>query len=167
MEDKTTDFVPIKGSAYSWGPLEEGVWTLNHHDQEDITNLLLGHKVVKVDDEHLVLDNGTTIKAIGHNGGCSCNSGCYDLSVLNGADNIITRVEFDYRPAGDDEHPTFDEGDADAPEGQWAGYYRVFVFAEDKQINLMQFDGTDGNGYYGTGFEILVREAVVTGGSGS
>lgn len=158
MESKTDQFVPIEGGAYSWGSLEEGVRKLDHTDQEDITDLLLGHKVVKVDDEHLVLDNGTTIKAIGHDGGCACSAGCYDLSVLNGTDNIITRVEFDYRPAGDGEDPTFEEGDDDAPKDRWTGYYRVFVFAEDKRINLMQFDGTDGNGYYGTGFEILVRE---------
>ena len=148
-------FRPIKGDARSWG-IPEGVTRLNQEDTNEIENLLIGHAVKKVDGEHLVLDNGTTIKAIGHDGGCACSAGCYDLSVLNGVDNIITRVEFDYQPAGDYDKPEF-SGHPDDPTDGYTGYYRVFVFADNQQINLMQFDGSDGNGYYGTGFEILVR----------
>lgn len=152
-----TNFTPINGTASSWGDREPDLRTLNENDTAEIASLLTGRKVTKVDGEHLVLDNGTTIKAIGHDGGCSCSSGCYDLTVLNGADNIITRVEFDYRPAGDGESPK--KGDhPDDPDDEWTGFYRVFVYAENQRINLMQFDGTDGNGYYGTGFELLVRD---------
>lgn len=153
-----SDFQPINGDAGAWiRDREDGILVMNEEDQAAITALLMGRKVTKVDDEHLLLDNGSVIKAIGHDGGCSCSSGCYDLSVLNGVDNIITRVEYDYRPAGDFE-PIEKDGHPDDPEDAWTGYYRVFVFADNQQINLMQFDGTDGNGYYGTGFEILVRE---------
>lgn len=35
--------------------------------------------------------------------------------------------------------------------------YKVFVFTEDTRITSEQIDGTDGNGYYGTGYEIYVR----------
>lgn len=154
------DFAPIKGSAGDWNRgREDGVRTLNEEDREEIANLLVGHKVTKADAEHLVLDNGTVIKAIGHDGGCACSAGCYDLSVLNGVDNVITRVDFDYRPA-DDGGKVERSGHPDDPEDEWTGYYRVFVFADNQQINLMQFDGTDGNGYYGTGFEILVRDVT-------
>ena len=69
--------------------------------------------------------------------------------MLNSADNAITAVEFDYAPHSDDDDDIDDEAGS--------GYYRIFVYAENQKINLMQFDGTDGNGYYGTGFEILVR----------
>jgi hypothetical protein len=119
--------------------------------------------VTKVGDEHLLLDNGTVIKAIGHDGGCACSAGCYDLSVLNGVDNIITRVEFDYLPGGDGDYGKPEKPERthpDDPEDPWTGYYRVFVFADNQQINLMQFDGSDGNGYYGTGFELLVRDVT-------
>lgn len=154
------DFRPIKGSASDWNrDREDGVRVLDHDDRDAITALLMGKKVVKVDDEHLLLDDGTTIKAIGHDGGCACSAGCYDLSVLNGVDNVITRVEYDYRPAGDGEKSERGEH-PDDPEDEWTGYYRVFVYAENQRVNLMQFDGTDGNGYYGTGFEILVRGAA-------
>ena len=151
-------FRPIKGDAGDWNrDREDGVRVLTHDDQEQISALLMGRKVSKADGEHLLLDNGVTIKAIGHDGGCACSAGCYDLSVLNGVDNIITRVEYDYQPAGD--YDTDRTGShPDDPSDKWTGFYRVFVFAENQQINLMQFDGSDGNGYYGTGFELLVRE---------
>lgn len=158
--------MPIPGDAGSWGRTDEpGVRRLNQDEQDEITQLLVGRKVTKVDSEHLLLDDGTVIKAIGHDGGCACSAGCYDLSVLNGVDNIITRVAFDYHPAGDDDTP-WDQPNAKAdyetcefgPTEKYTGHYRVFVFADNEQINLMQFDGSDGNGYYGTGFEILVRD---------
>lgn len=152
-------FTPIQGDASTyWSDREEGVESVRETDEERISALLMGRKVTKVDGEHLLLDNGTVIKAIGHDGGCACSAGCYDLSVLNGTDNVITRVEFDYRPAGDYETPSR-SGHPDDPEDEWTGYYRVFVYADNQQVNLMQFDGSDGNGYYGTGFELLVREA--------
>lgn len=153
----TDNFQPIKGSTYSPYDIEDDVRRLNENDNDEITALLMGRRVTKVDDEHIVLDNGTTIKAIGHDGGCACSAGCYDLSVLNGVDNAITRVEYDYRPAGDGDYPA-KTGHPDDPTDEYEGYYRVFVYADNQQINLMQFDGSDGNGYYGTGFEILVRE---------
>ena len=160
----TSTFRPIKGSASSWGDTEPGVQRLNEESREEITNLLMGRKVEKVDDEHLLLDDGTVIKAIGHDGGCACSAGCYDLSVLNGVDNIITRVEFDYCPTGDFEGWRDEPTDAQsceygASEDKWEGHYRIFVFADDQRINLMQVDGSDGNGYYGTGYELLVRMA--------
>lgn len=159
-----TEFTPIKGSASSWNrDREDGITVLDETDEDAITGLLMGRTVTKVDGEHLILDDGTTIKAIGHDGGCACSAGCYDLSVLNGVDNIITKVEYDYRPASD--YDGYENGDAksghpDDPDDKWTGYYRVFVYAENQKINLMQFDGSDGNGYYGTGFELLVRKAA-------
>lgn len=156
-----TNFTPIKGSSSDWNrDREDGVRVLDENAQDEITELLMGRKVTKVDDEHLLLDDGTVIKAIGHDGGCSCGAGDYDLSALNGVDNIITRVEYDYHPA-DDSDPYDGPNEAkkcNPDQAEYTGHYRVFVYAENQQINLMQFDGTDGNGYYGTGFEILVRE---------
>lgn len=148
-------FRPIKATASDW-TRDEDVETLDHTEQGRIENLLLGRTVEKVDADHLLLDNGVLIKAIGHDGGCACSAGCYDLSVLNGCDNIITRVEFDYSPVGE-WGDARNSGHPDDPKDGWTGYYRVFVYADNQQINLMQFDGSDGNGYYGTGFELLVR----------
>lgn len=154
----TDSFVPIEGTASDWNT-PEGVRRIDENAQDEIERLLLGRKVTKVDDEHLLLDNGTVIKAIGHDGGCACSAGCYDLEVLNGVDNIITKVEFDYAPASDGDYPEHGKH-PDDPDDKWTGYYRIFVYAENQQINLMQVNGTDGNGYYGTGFGLLVREVT-------
>ena len=35
--------------------------------------------------------------------------------------------------------------------------YKIFVYAEDKKIKAVQVDGDDGNGYYGTGYSIMVK----------
>jgi hypothetical protein len=116
--------------------------SFNEEEHDGITALLLGRKVTKVADDTLVLDDSRVLKFIGHDGGCACSSGCYDLTELNGVDNVITRVEFVNDPAGDDHN------------GE--GTYQIFVYADNVRINLATFEGTDGNGYYGTGYEIRV-----------
>lgn len=138
------------------------------HTQDDtatIKALLVGRSVRKVAADHLRLDDGTLLKFVGHDGGCACSAGCYDLTELNDAPNIITNVEFEDAPGGDgvpcrtcgkdwcydDDHDTGDEG-----------RYRIFVYAENQKINLATFEGSDGNGYYGTGYYVLVRRPATT-----
>ncbi len=130
---------------------------LDEDDTTQITELLMGRKVTDVLGDVMTLDNGTRIKVQGNDGGCSCGAGDYELSVLNRVDNIITNVEFDYRPAGDGDYVEFDENDPDAPGSEYEGFYRIYVFAGHEKINLLQVDGTDGNGYYGTGFSLTVE----------
>jgi hypothetical protein len=119
---------------------------LNEADKQEITDLLTGRKVVKVADDTLRLDDGRVLRLVGNDGGCACSAGCYDLTALNGVDNVITKVEFEDSPSGDDE------------EGE--GFYKIFVFADNERINLATFEGSDGNGYYGTGYAIHVTEAT-------
>lgn len=136
---------------------------------ERLRELLMGRKVVRAEirdetppDEYradsvgyLTLDDGTVLKVWGNDGGCACSAGCYPLTTLNDCDNIITNVEVE-------EHP--DDDDVKCPEcGErycWKheneGYYRIFVYAEDRKINLASFEGSDGNGYYGTGWWLAV-----------
>lgn len=125
-----------------------------------LKELLVGHKIVKAEgaaitddlgyrDDNtgvLTLDDGTVIEVEGNDGGCACNSGCYPLTELNHVDNIITNVEVEENPGGDYDEP-------------YEGYYRIFVIAEDRRLMVASFDGTDGNGYYGTGWWMRVREA--------
>ena len=35
--------------------------------------------------------------------------------------------------------------------------YKIFVYAENQKLKLLQVDGDDGNGYYGTGYSIIVK----------
>jgi hypothetical protein len=140
-----TKFRPIKASDGDvWHDYKKDFDA--HYDQDAhgaLALLLLGHAVSKVAVDHLLLDDGTLLKIVGHEGGCSCNAGCYDLTALNGVENIITSVEF--------------EDDPDEGWGDGGGTYRIFVFAGDQRINLATFEGSDGNGYYGTGYRVLVR----------
>lgn len=120
-----------------------GLGVYSESDERGIKDLLLGRTVQKVGEDHLLLDDGKVVKLVGNDGGCACSAGCYYLTELNEVPNIITNVEVYSDPAGDDE------------DGE--GVYRIFVYAENRKINLATFEGTDGNGYYGTGFHILVR----------
>lgn len=116
-------------------------------DQQAITDLLIGHSVAVVGEDRLRLDNGTVLEIQPNQGGCACSSGDYDLTALNGIENIITRVEFEQVDLDFDKDTYNDQS------------YRIFVYAGDERINLISVDGSDGNGYYGTGYEIYVRSA--------
>ena len=137
-----------------------------YEEPAEAVEALVGHRIVAItrnrpprrdlgtlgtlgDLASLTLDNGTVVELIGHDGGCAYASGCYtldELAALPEVDHIITAVEFN-----DD-----DVDDNDSLE--MAGTYRVFIFAEDRRIQLASFEGWAGNGcWYGTGYLIRVR----------
>jgi len=124
-----------------WGA--QGITSLSQDSAAEFSELLVGHRVTKVAKDHLLLDDGTLLRFVNGEGGCSCGAGDYDLTELNGVDNLITAVELVNSPSGDDL-----DGD---------GTYKIFVFAGNERINLATYEGTDGNGWYGTGYAVLVR----------
>lgn len=118
-----------------------------------LRELLFGRKIVLAEQHtpsadnnysegRLVLDDGTSL-LVGGNEGCGgCPSGYYWLTDLNSVDNAISNVVVEEEFADDD------------------GVYRIFVIAEDKNQHLVaQFEGSDGNGYYGSGYWISVVSA--------
>ena len=116
---------------------------LDQNDEDKVKALLLGHSIRKVSETELELDDGTKL-TIQPNGGCGgCWRGSYAITELNGCENLITDVSVDVA-SGD---PNDSEPDL---------VYRIFVMAVDKRINLLTVEGSDGNGYYGTGYEIKV-----------
>jgi hypothetical protein len=140
-------FQPIT-EDYTWdGDDHPDLTRVEHSQQKELEELLMGHKVDRVSDDHLLLDDGTVLRVIGNEGCGGCSSGWYELKTLNRVDNIITKVEFDYQP-----HEEYDDERDE-------GFYRIFVLAGDERINLLSVDGSDGNGYYGTGFDLIVRKA--------
>lgn len=113
---------------------------LNECNEKEIKELLLGHKIVADEaSDSLVLDSGTLLQ-INPNIGCGgCESGNYCLQHIASVNNAITNVELveDY----DDDYYK---------------HYRIFVIADGMTTELLDVYGTDGNGYYGTGYEIDV-----------
>jgi hypothetical protein len=110
-------------------------------DEQGITDLLMGRSVTVAGDALLRLDDGTELEIIPNEGGRACPAGNYELTALNGIENIITRVELDVVNPGEDQETS----------------YRIFVYAGNERVNLISVDGSDGNGYYGTGYEIRVK----------
>lgn len=147
--------------------------TVSQHNSEEEFDWLIGHRVVEAStyrvgipgteyahtywnggptetsyheyaDGYLVLDNGVHAYIKGNEGCGGCASGNYDLQHLVTVDNVITSVRLATETSCYDEYS--DEYVS----------YRIFVYAGAEEINLMQVDGTDGNGYYGTGYSITV-----------
>ena len=116
---------------------------LYYCEEEKIKELLMYRKIVKVENDTLYLDNGVELEVLSNEGCGGCSSGWYSITELNECDNVITNVEFECSDIDDEYDDTS---------------YRIFVYAEDKRIKILQVDGTDGNGYYGTGYSIRVRE---------
>ena len=111
-------------------------------EEQAITDLLLYHKIVEVRGDTLTLDNGVQLEVHGNEGCGGCASGNYYVTELNGCDNAITKVEFT----------------CDSDESEWGDKsFKIFVYAENQIIKILHVDRTDGNGYYGTGYDIRVR----------
>ena len=119
---------------------------LDECDEEEIKALLIGRKV-KVDGDNLILDNGIILEVIANEGCGGCNSGWYSITKLNEVDNAITNVEFECNSIDANEENDFSDTS-----------YKYLCFVKIQEINLLQVDGSDGNGYYGTGYEIIVKQ---------
>ena len=114
--------------------------TLCEQNEKEIEELLLGHKVTADDYDKLILDNGVVLQ-INPNIGCgACESGNYYLEHISSVNNAITNVEF------------VEEFDDDC----YYEHYKIFVIADGMTTELLDVYGTDGNGYYGTGYTIDV-----------
>lgn len=111
--------------------------------ENEVKDLLLFRKIVEVEalSEQigvLTLDNGIQLIVEGNEGCGGCSNGWYYLEELNNCDNAITDVECVLEVDG------------------WGDVYHIFVYADDKKINCIEYRGED-NGYYGTGYDLFVR----------
>jgi hypothetical protein len=127
---------------------------------EEFAALLVGRRIVAAEfgsfarpdgktygdpvEGRLTLDDGTQVYVAPHQGGCSCGSGDYELTSLVAVDNVITSARSVAQP-----HPEY-------PDDEDAISYRIYVYADNVEVNAVQVDGNDGNGYYGTGYRLMV-----------
>lgn len=115
--------------------------TLCEQNETEIEELLLGHKVTADENnDALILDNGVVLQIYPNIGCYGCESGNYYLQHISSVNNAITNVEF------------VEEYDDDC----YYEHYRIFVIADGMTTELLDVYGTDGNGYYGTGYTIDV-----------
>lgn len=115
------------------------------NSDKDFSSVLVGRSIKEAKNGALWLDNGIKLKIIPNEGGCSCGAGDYSLTALNKCDNIITSCHLVHETT--------------AIDGEDPNIWRLFVFAGNEAVNAFTVEGDDGNGYYGTGFEVLVSEA--------
>lgn len=130
--------------------------TLTQDDETATRDLLMGRRIVAAEmgdfptegynkaTGRLTLDDGTQVLIAPNDGGCSCGGGDYDLDKLTTVDNVITDVRL-----ACEEEP-----------GHYGQSYRVYVVADNVEINVLSVKGDDGSGYYGTGYELFVVPAV-------
>ena len=117
-------------------------YEIEYYEEQKIKELLLYRKIVKVEYETLILDNGIELEIKGNEGCGGCGAGWYAVTELNTCENAITNVEF--------------IEDSDTKDDYDETSYKIFVLAADERIKILQVDGDDGNGYYGTGYTIHV-----------
>lgn len=129
-------------------------YTVDWEDAKELNDLFFGKRIIDVVGSSLILDDGTELEVVG-NEGCSCGAGEYQLTSLAKCDNVITKVDVDV------------EGERDEYDDYWAEdtVYKLFVYADNQAINVATVEGSDGNGYYGTGFSIRVKKNESTTGT--
>lgn len=113
---------------------------IQHDELDRMKEILLGRRIVEASGQNLTLDDGTILQIVPNEGGCICGAGDYELRSITKFDNVITSVEV---------RSLADEG------GQT---YQLFVYSGGISTSVAQIVGDDGNGYYGTGFEIYVTK---------
>lgn len=130
-----------------WNDRKTGERYIDDSEAEEISRLLIGRTVTKVADDKLTLDDGTKLRVVANEGCGGCSAGWYELKALNGCENAITRAEVVVENKNPDDR--WDEEKT----------YRLFVYADNQKVSLVTVEGDDGNGYYGSGFEIVVAPA--------
>lgn len=127
-----------------------------HKDGRDF-DFLIGKSIIKVEEKQVKSEYGYnvdgyiltckdgTIIEIATNEGCGgCGNGWSsfeDLKKLEENNNVITNVEVKY-------------------ENKWCedDDFTIFIYYEDNTINQIKGDDGYGNGYYGGGFYVTIKD---------
>jgi hypothetical protein len=116
--------------------------------ENEARQYLVGHKIVEARKNtesslygqttgEFVLDDGTVLAVQGNQGCGGCDEGWYNVEHIAATDNIITSVRSEI---SNDET-----------------VFRLYVITANEELLALEVEGTD-NGYYGTGYEIYVKE---------
>ena len=130
-----------------------------NQDKPDTLGLLIGRYVTNIEtgtfvtkdwlqdceksQALLTLDNGTQLLAMGRGGGGDCGQGDFELTKAFYQGSPTARIMTALADmAGDEEYGG----------GISATAFKVFVVVDDQKLPLLEFDGFEGEGYYGRGF---------------
>lgn len=116
-----------------------------YYDSDDFTPLLAGRYVTNIVDDTMTLDDGTRLEFEG-NMGCSCGSGQYDITSMFQRGTPTARIM----------SAEVEVNEADESDEYSNLVYTLFVIVEDERLPLVECQGNDGNGYYGSGFTVRV-----------
>lgn len=132
-------------------------------DNPDTLGLLIGRYVTNIETGTFVtkawmgdcekpqalitLDDGTQLLAVGRSGGCTCGQGDFEFTKAFYQGSPTARimnamVEMEGEPSYDGETS--------------ATCFKVFVIVDGEKLPLLEFDGYEGEGYYGRGFWLYV-----------
>lgn len=133
------------------------------YDTPDTLSLLIGRYVTNIEvgtfindylfDEcekrqaRLTLDDGTQLVAIGRSGGCCCGQGDFEFTKAFYQGSPTARIMNAMVEMEGNEWYDMDIS---------ATGFKVFVIVEDEKLPLLEFDGYEGDGYYGRGFLLSV-----------
>lgn len=126
-------------------------YVLSQHDEETVRDLLVGRTVKVTEEGNLILDNGKLIEVQPNSGCWSCPSGNFHVETLNDVENVITDVKLL------ESNEAFSEAHSNADK-----IYSIFVYTagfnhnQENRKTLLTIEGSDGNGFYGTGYTLHV-----------
>lgn len=128
-------------------------------DAQDTIGLLIGRYVTNIEtgtftteswleecekpQALITLDDGTQLVAMGRGGGCICGQGDFEF----------TKAFYQGSPTARITNAMVEmEGEPEYGGGISATCFKVFVIVDDEKLPLLEFDGCEGEGYYGRGF---------------
>jgi hypothetical protein len=98
----------------------------------------------------LTLDDGTQLVAMGRGGGCVCGQGDFEFTKAFYQGSPTARIMNAMVEMEGNEWYDMDIS---------ATCFKVFVIVEDEKLPLLEFDGYEGDGFYGRGFWLAVYPA--------
>lgn len=98
----------------------------------------------------LTLDDGTQLVAMGRGGGCVCGQGDFEFTKAFYQGSPTARIMNAMVEMEGDEWYDMDIS---------ATCFKVFVMVEGEKLPLLEFDGYEGDGFYGRGFWLTVYPA--------
>ena len=113
---------------------------LGSEELADLLKELIGVRITSINEELIVLEDGTRIE-IEINEGCGgCDSGWSELSVAKSAnlDAAIMNVEYVEKSTSSYE-------------------FKIFIYLANNETIELEGDDGVGNGYYGSGFWVTVK----------